>query len=851
MPTRPRTTSALADGEPGATDGASERPSRPRPLARGLLVTLFFRSGAAGLVYEVLWTRQLTLVFGVTTYAVATVLATFMGGLALGSHLFGRWIDRRSSPLLVYALLEAGVGAYALLVPSLFVGLRHCYVPLSRLDLPYPLFALARALLAALVLLLPTALMGGTFPVLARFWVRERGGVGRGTALLYFVNTTGAIAGCLAAGFLLIEHLGLGGTTRLAAATNLGVGALAAALAGLTPRRTPGTTAAAGRGGDALAPGTVRLVLACIGLSGFTALGYEVLWTRALLRFVYNSTYAFTTMLAAFLAGIALGSVLYAAVIRRTRQPLLAFAGLQTLVGVGFVGSAVIFPDLPQAAATILGTAEVGSFAASVGTMALRAGLILVPPTLFLGAALPAAIHLCAGGLATLGGTVGRVYAVNTLGAIAGSLATVSRPSALMQGTLALLVTINLLCGGAVAVAAAPSTGRRLAAAVVAIALLAGARLAMPGDVFRRTFAAPGDRLLFYREGATDTVGVVEAFGQRTIAYEDRRGTAGTGTHPWNFFLGHLPMLLHPGEPRRVLHICFGVGNSLSAVAAHDAVERVDSVELSPHVLETARYFWTNNDVLANPKVRTIIDDGRNFVMATRETYDVIALEPPETFTAGVINLYTREFYRDLAARLAPDGVALQWIPVGEATLDDERMLFRAFLDVFPHATAWWQLDQFFVLLIGTKEPLAIDYQRLREKMGRDRVRQDLALAGLRDVDHLLSYFTFDEVAFAEFVGGAPPATDDRTVLDFTMPRHIGTGFGFGTFSTNTRQGERRPLTVAFEHKAYYAARRRSVVPYLTNLGADTPQTVESRIAAQARVPARLVPIREERWHRW
>ena len=825
-------------------------------MIRRAIILVFFFSGAAGLIYEIVWTRSLSLIFGVTTYAVATVLATFMGGLALGSYLFGGWADdERRSPLRAYARLEAGVGLYALLVPAMFAALRPAYIALARLDLPFSLLILGRAALAAAVLLVPTTLMGGTFPILVRFFVRSRSGVGRAAGVLYFINTAGALVGCVGAGFYLIEHLGLLGTTRLAAATSLAAAAAAALLAraeapGVEPRVDSVVPAEETADRSATA---VRVVLLAIGVSGFTALAYEVLWSRALLRYVINSTYAFTTMLATFLAGIALGSAVHAVALRGRRRPLFVFAVLEAGVALGFALSALLFVRLPDVSAAIRGTEIIGSFRASLLNMFISSSLILFAPAVCLGATVPLATEICARSLARLGGTVGRVYALNTVGAILGSLAAgfLLIPAIGMQNTLALLIATNFVLAFLLVAAERTSARSRLAAGVALGALALVPVIVMPADLFRRTFANSNQKILFYHEGATDTVAVIEALGQRTILYDDRRGTAGTNSFGYNFLLGHLPMLLHPGEPRLVLHICYGVGNSLSAIAAHASLERVDSVELSPHVLQASEYFWTNNDILSNPKVRTIIDDGRNFIMATREQYDVIVLEPPPTFNAGVINLYTREFYRDAAARLAPDGVMLQWRPYAEAPLDDERMLFRAFYDVFPDATAWRLQEGGPLLFIGTKRPLRIDYLRLREKMQRERVRQDMELIGLGDVDHLLALFLFDSTAFAEFAGNAEAVTDDRTMLDFSMPRYLGTGFGLGLFNQHVRQEGNSPFSVLIDRNKWYFEQRRSVLPLLTNLGGEDPDAIKARIDGWATELRKIPAIPRQKWRRW
>ena len=823
-------------------------------VTRLIVGTIFFVSGAAGLVYEVLWSRQLGLIFGISTYAVATVLATYMGGLAIGSYVVGTWVDRWKNPLLVYAILEVAIGAYALLVPTLFEGLREPYIALHHIADSRGLLIAGRTLLAASILLIPTVLMGGTFPVLTRFWVRLPQNVGLGTGLLYFTNTAGAILGCLAAGFFLIENFGLRGTTWIAAAINFVIAGIAFVLSRKTEQGLADVEHAEEPDDATAIPAPiVKLVLVCIGISGFTSLGYEVLWSRALVRYLYNSTYAFTTMLATFLAGIAIGSAIYTLVLRKTRHPVRLFAILQVLIALGFYGASLLFANVMEMSAAIIGTDIIRSFSEAVTVMFVRAGLILLVPAIFLGATLPLATAISARGLATLGNTVGRVYAVNTFGSIIGSLGAgfFLIPLLGMHGTLRLLIATNLVAAIVLVAATTSSTRARMLAAAVGVAATITMSMGVPSDLFSRTLAFPGQSFAYYDEGATDTVAVVETqLAQRYIMYGDRRGTAGTNSYAVNFFLGHLPMLLHPGTPSEVLHVCFGVGNSLSAVAAHDNLERVDNVELSPHIVDVAPYFWTNNDVINHPKVNTIIDDGRNFLMATDNIYDVILLEPPETFTAGVINLYTREFYEDALAHLAEDGVMMQWVPAGEAPLDEERLLFRAFSDVFPHVSAWQQLGSGSVLLIGTRQTLNIDYQRLRSRFAEKPIARDMKLSGVRNIDHLLSYLIFDDAAFRKFGSTVDPVTDDQTVLDFTMPRYLGSGFGLGSFNQHVEFDGADPIGMAMRRSYYYSTHRRSVIPVLTNLGEDTPAEIAKRIESEHKRPAVDTLISREDWVR-
>ncbi|MFN2375614.1 MAG: spermidine synthase, partial [Candidatus Binatia bacterium] len=527
-------------------------------------------------------------------------------------------------------------------------------------------------------------------------------------------------------------------------------------------------------------------------------------------------------------------------------------AVLQAGVAVGFAVTISLFPGLPAITTSILGADVITSFTTSVASMLLKATIILLPPVIFLGAIFPMAAVLYSTGRRDLGASIGRIYAANTLGAIVGSLgcAFVLIPWLGMWQTQKLLVALSLLGASATAVAAVSGTTARASVAAAGLVSVVVALALAPPDVFRATFLQKGMNMDFYEEGATDTVAVQSAWGQRTIVYEDQRGTASTGTYGVNFFLGHLPMLLHPGEPKRVLHICFGVGNSLSAVAAHEELERVDNVELSPHALSAGPLFWSNDNVLEHPKVRTIIDDGRNYLMTTSETYDVILLEPPETFTAGVINLYTTEFYRDALARLAPGGIMMQWVPTANGPIESEKELFRAFSDVFPHSTMWWQLDAGCALLVGTREPLTIDYQKLRRHLEEPRVRQDMALSRVRDVNHLLSFFVFDEKAFAEFVKDARPTRDDHTVLDFTMPRYAGSGFGLGQFNRKVRDEGRDPFVFALQRRKFYLDQRRSVLPLLTNLGDASPQSVQADIEKSRDLPTTTRMYNEADWRR-
>jgi hypothetical protein len=349
----------------------------------------------------------------------------------------------------------------------------------------------------------------------------------------------------------------------------------------------------------------------------------------------------------------------------------------------------------------------------------------------------------------------------------------------------------------------------------VTLALLAVPPARIPRSIFFDALEWGPFRLVYYHEGITDTTGVWESKldGSRIVTYGDLRGTAGTHTNVLNRLQGHLAHLLHP-RPTRSLQIGFGVGNTLAAAALHPEVEQLDCAELSPHVRQTAPFFWTNDHVLDQAKVRLIVDDGRNYLLRTRERYQVITLEPPDIYTAGVVNLYTEEFYRLAARALTDDGLLCQWVPGGEMGDLEMRMLVAAFLEVFPETTLWQQGPLGPLLLVGTRHPLRIDQQDLRRRMAQEPVHADLVRVNLASPEALFRLFIAGGERTRAWVGDARPVRDDRTVVDFTTPRAVYSGYGFGYF--RLRGAERREFgrhVAAIETQ--WAKMREPITPWL------------------------------------
>ena len=760
--------------------------------SRSLVLLMFFLSGATGLIFEVIWTRQLSLTLGVSVFAASAVLAAYMAGLALGSFLFGGIVDRSRNPVRIYALLEAGIGLCALAVKPALTLIEPFYVAIAPLlEDHFLLLNLTRALLAGLVVLVPATLMGGTVPAMARFLTRNREHIGWNAGLLYGVNTAGGVAGCVIAGFVLIPAAGLSAATWGTASVNLTI----AAVILLTVARLPSSEVASPRSvGEVGGPNRrphARIAMFVFALSGFAALGLEVIWSRTLVVHLHNTTYAFTVMLAVFLAGLALGNALLMRFYDRITRPLAWLGVIQVLIGISVVVAAASYGSLRGVSLGLLDVDVIGSFGGALALMSLRAALVLLPTTLLLGMTFPLVVRVVCEDLDSLSRDLGGAYAANTCGAILGSLAAAFLliPLLGVSGALAALAGLSALLGfTCFAALSRPGLSRWGFGAAAVLVAIVPSWLISPSLLFD-AFKADSWKLVHYQEGMTDTSGVYEhvTTGERFVTYGDQRGTAGTFTASVGKREGHLAHLLHP-SPTRSLQIGFGVGNTLAAAALHPEVEQLDCIELSPHVRETAEYFWTNEEVLDQSKVRLIIDDGRNYLLRTRLKYDVIALDPPEIFTADVVNLYTVEFYRLVSDALTEDGLVLNWLPTYTLGELETQMLVRAVLEVFPHVSLWHQGAAIemgneatnMLLVIGSKKPLSIDLSRLEDRMGRSPVRESLESIKTATPGALFGHFLAGTEGLERWTRDVPAVTDDRTVVDFSTPKLEQAGFGFG-----------------------------------------------------------------------
>ena len=773
---------------------------------------LFFFSGVTALVYEIIWTRMLTLVFGHTVFSVSIVLSAFMAGLGFGCYFFGHAIDRPSlawgpfpgtepntdpaegeeappvsgggapRPLLIYGWIEILVFITCSLLSLLFAhfgavyGWIHTWYPES-----VPAEGLLKGLLAFILMFIPTTLMGATLPIISKYYVTDNTNLGTQVGLLYGINTLGAAMGCLMTGFVLIGAVGVLPTVLGAACINLFIGVSAIRLYQDAGGAGPGFRFPSFELPDFHWKKEERLWIFLSFVCGFTALAYEVLWTRLLVFSISSTVYSFSMMLAVFLLGIMLGSFLVVPVINRGGDLRKGVAFLQ--VGVGMYVMFCLF-GMDTVLSPPWNSYNLKEPLKAFAQYFRDSAALMLLPTLFLGMSFPLLIRIVAGGHEEVGRATGLIYSSNTLGAILGSLAAgfFLLPGLGTQRSLMLIATINLLAAMLLF-----RTSEYLTLAVrkgltaVFAALILYVNMQMPGDLLQRFFmrdsVGPRDvrKLLYFEEGLTTTVAVFEdnygpldPTAKRLITNGVSMSASNVIATRYMKLFAHVPILLS-NHPDDVLVVCFGTGQTTGAAGVHPRVQRVDSLDLSAGVVRAGTVFRReNHDVLNNPKVNIILQDGRNHLLTTGEKYDVITSEPPPPRTAATVNLYTREYYELAKSRLKPGGIVAQWIPLhsqGEREVD---MHFRTFSEVFPHTLAWLSVAN-EILIIGSNDPFVLDFAKLKERMEEPVVKRLLDDIEIPSPVSFLSNLWFLDDRVRELGRGEPVISDNHPYIEFYL----------------------------------------------------------------------------------
>jgi len=737
-----------------------------------VLLGVFFLTGAAGLIYEVVWLRLLILVFGATVFAISAVLVSFMAGLAIGAFVFGRLSDRVRHPLRLFALLEIGIAGAALLLPSALRLSEPLYIWINGTVNPSFLsLSVLRFVISFLLLLIPACLMGGTLPALVRFFTGSMKSLGHSVALLYSVNTFGAVVGAFAAGFVLIGTIGILGTTLLAVLLNV----VAAAVSIVLSIRVPYSVSESKSHAEPSRPcgrAVPTFILWAIALSGFAALAYEVIWTRALSIVLSSTIYSFTAMLTAFLLGIALGSILFAKIIDRWRSPLFVFGVVEWSIGVSTLYVLSVIGNLPVILGRVFRHVESTWLQTILGGYVLSFHVMLVT-TVLLGMTIPLAVKIYSGSLKKLGRNLGNIYSCNTLGCILGSLAAgfVLIPFIGIRNSSMSMSALNILIGlSAIGLAVTVPAKRRIPALAVA---LCAASVFFPAWAKKYKQVVPisagtGHRLLHYEEGPGGTVIVAEhkRSGEK-LCFVDNSFVCGTSYNALKTvrMLGHLPVLMCE-SPNRVLIIGFGMGVTSHSVSLHPEVKEIHIAELTRGIVEASVHFRDyNGGVLRDPRVTIEVEDGRNYLLLSDEKYDCITCDPTHP-VLGSGALYTEEYFRLCREMLNPGGTVAQYLPLHMLSFSDFKSIARTFSGVFPDCCLWLTFSH--CVLLGRMGPMVLDFPELERRIAQPGVRQDLAKSDLDTPMEFLSCFMLCAEEIRDMAGDAPLNTDNLPLVEFS-----------------------------------------------------------------------------------
>lgn len=769
-----------------------------------LILAFFFLTGLTGLAYELVWIRLLILSFGSTQFAITTVLATFMAGLALGSVIFGRIVDRFSAPLKLYAIIEIILGIYCLISPLVFHLVKGLYLYVSpitpdstfRADFEPVQFALS-----LLVLIVPTTLMGGTLPALVKYLARSEK-IGMNIALPYAVNTLGAVTGCLVTGLFALYYFGVNATVYLAGVIDIVIGALVLVL-----YRNSRLSAVEEKPLVPVPPPSAGLfsrkqlnavIISAFFLSGFASLAYEVLWTRVLSLVLGSSVYAFTIMLATFLAGIGIGSIAFAPFVDRCKRPIFWFAVLEAVIGIFALASIFIYRELPFIFFN-LKQAFGSQFWLFLVFKFLLASAVMIVPTLAMGAIFPLVTRIYSDGVGTIGKKVGNIYSVNTAGAILGSFTGgfILVPFVGAQAGVMLIAGLNMVLAIFIlAFSGIPVKWKYLSSAaaaagyaLIAFGLPSWEKMAMTTGMYVNEYGDKqgasfenwrfDEKLLYYHEGLNAII-TVRSSGPsgEVISYQangkyEARSENGKPPKSWAI-LGHLPAMLHKGEPKDALVIGLGSGVTLGMMG-HYPYDSFDVVELERAVVDAARFFSkANRNALDDPRVRLHVTDGRSYLASVEKKYDVIVSGVSDPWISGVSNLFTYDYFMELKSKLKEGGVVALWFSNYRNTPEDFKTGLNSFAAVFPNSSVWFHYKaELDLVVIGTVGEHSLDMERLRAVFNRPEVVEELEAIEIGSPYDIFSLYLAGGQDLQSFLAGSGINTDERPILEFSLPKSL------------------------------------------------------------------------------
>jgi len=765
---------------PAAIGGDAESPAVDAKLPlHDVLRVLFLASGCAALIYEVVWFHLLRLVIGASALSVGIVLASFMGGMFLGSLLFARYVPADKNPVRVYAWLEIGIGVFGVLMPILLPAVRFIYIGLVGYG---PLGIAMRAVIAAVLLLPPTALMGATLPAIARLYARGRRGMSS-LGGLYAANTIGAVLGSLLSAFVLLAFFDVWVATLTAAAVNGVIGLVAlrrSRSAEAVPAPIEPPPAHLSR--PARDPRPIYIA-AC--LSGLTALGAQVVWTRLLTLLFGATVYAFAIILAVFLAGLGIGSAAASQLIRRGNDPMRSLIWTQlALIPALLLGGFLLAQALPYASPPAW-----TPVAALHALHVVRAVNVILPGAICWGMSFPFALAAAAAAGGDTGRSSGFVYAANTVGAIAGAIlisfviipafGTQSAQRCLVLGA-ALSAAIPLIWLRRAGAAQPLVSGRRSLSPLSPLVIGAFAAAVLPAvpTMFQTHgryiwWIDAGDKYPFVAEGAASTVGVHIAPSGYSNFHVSGRVESTNNPNDLRLvrLLGHLSALSHP-KPESALVVGLGAGITAGALLLYPEMKRIVICEIEPEVVGAAKLFEKENyKVLSDPRVQVVFDDARHFLATTREKFDIVTSDPIHPWVRGNSILFSREYYGIVKNRLTPNGIATQWVPLYETSETAIKIQMKTFMDAFPDGTVWSSAANnkgYDVVLLASNAPLRFDVMDIQRRIDANpRVAQSMRDVKLNGVVDLLATYGASGRDMTKWLADSPVNRDFSLKLEY------------------------------------------------------------------------------------
>jgi len=732
-------------------------------LSHRLLFTAIFISGFSALIYQLIWVRLLGLVFGVSSFAVATVVAVFLLGLGLGGYAFGRWSERTRDPLRIYMYVELGIAATSLLSYLVIETLpvyRYLY-EYAYNNLGFYGLSVARLALSLIVLLPPVFLIGGTMPLIAKYFLRTPENLGSGFSKLYYLNTLGACAGVLLTGFVFVRVFGVFATLMIAVGGNILVALIVATSKTKTTRPRPAARENA--------PYSYMLFL--LFLTGFITLSYEMLWVRILSTYGLSTSQAFALILTGFLLGFSVGSWIVARKVDRRRDLETWFSSVSIVTALSGAVVLLLFRQFEAITALLTDSMPVSYLAMSLAL----AFIVSFIPAVFMGILFPLGVRIYVHDVDRIGAKAGNTFLSNTVGCVLGSLLTgfVLIPFFGMWNTTLILVNLSLLIA-VVLLLRERSPARMQWVALVLVAGVANLLVFSDSKTFHaglkgrdlRT-AAQGFDVIYYAEGVSGTVTAIERGNYRGLFVD---GQNVSGTDPVlladSKMLAHVPLLLAE-EPEVALTVGYGTGTTSGSMLLHGV--EVHAVEIEKKIMEAAPLFSeVNYQSYADPNLTIVLDDARNYIDMTDEEFCVIVTDVTNLKYKRNPYLYTREYFEIMRDSLSADGVAAAWLPVGGLSFDDLRILIATFDSVFPHTTTWYftQFPTHFIILVGTPEPALMNLAELKEKM--TEVERDLRSLNVSNVYELASMLLLGENDVDALVEGQAIHTDNRPILEYS-----------------------------------------------------------------------------------